>query len=86
MMTFFRFFAAWVRMQYAKANGFSIIAAPAVQQARAQHCQACSYQKDGTCTVCRCLILSKTMLNTEKCPKNYWHRVWSRRVTNKGMR
>lgn len=85
-MTFFHFFTAWVRVRWARFNGYATIASPAVQKARLSHCQTCLYQKDGICTVCDCLTMSKTMLNTEKCPKNKWHRVWARRVTVRGMR
>lgn len=86
MMSFFHFLTAWVRVKYAKWAGYAVISSPAVQEGRGKWCNKCQWQRDGICTVCGCLIFSKIMLNTEKCPKNYWHRVWAKRVTNKGMR
>lgn len=85
-MEFCHFFTSWVRVKYAAWAGYEIIASSAVQTARDAWCNRCRWHREGICTVCGCLKMSKIMLNTEKCPKNFWHRVWARRVTNRGMR
>lgn len=79
MTNFFGFFASWVRTKYAKLAGYAVIASPAVQKGRLTHCERCEFHNEGTCTVCGCLVMAKAMLNTEKCPKDRWHRVWARR-------
>lgn len=81
MMSFFNFFKAWLVTKYAKARGFKVLASPKTEAVRFFHCKMCPFFKDGSCTVCGCLIEAKIMLNTEKCPKNFWSRVWERAVT-----
>jgi hypothetical protein len=75
-MMFWNFFTAWVRVQWAKFYGYKVIATPWVQDRREGLCMTCDFQKDGECTKCGCLILSKTLLNTEACPVGRWKRIW----------
>ena len=79
MMTFFRFFVAWATTKWAKWRGYAILASPDEQNRRWQVCTGCPEFKDQTCGACGCLVMAKIMLNTEKCPKNYWPRRWERR-------
>jgi len=83
MSLFFNFFWAWAVMRWAKWRSYRIIALPAEQQDRLLTCWGCDFYRDGVCSACGCLTQAKVMLTTEKCPKNFWSRIWSRRVTTK---
>lgn len=75
-MIFIRFFMAWWRVQYFKLMGYQILAPKKIQEHRAGECALCPHNQDGVCGVCKCLILSKTMLAAEKCPRGYWGAVY----------
>jgi len=35
-------------------------------------CDTCEYKSEDICKFCNCIIESKMMLNTSKCPDNKW--------------
>lgn len=77
------FVFAALRHYYAKLFGYKVLASPLVQYDRLGHCIKCPYYDEGTCNKCGCLVISKSMLNTEQCPIKTWRRVWVKRVTTK---
>lgn len=79
IVTFWHFFTAWVRVQWAQSRGYRTIAPGPVQDRREALCATCDFFNEGVCSACGCLVLSKTMLATEKCPKGRWNRVWIKR-------
>lgn len=81
-MIFWNFVKAWVRYQWAAANGYKLIATSAVMERRSKLCETCDFYNDGVCDRCGCLILSKTLLNTEKCPVGRWGALWIKKTDN----
>lgn len=79
IVAFWHFFKAWVLVEWAKRRNYQIIADSAAQDRRYCSCVTCEAFNDGQCTICKCLIESKIMLNTERCPKGRWGRRWIRR-------
>lgn len=75
----FRFISAMVRNRWAKLRGYEIFTPADELSTRNAICEACVYNVDGVCDVCHCLILAKTSLATESCPKKFWKSVWVRR-------
>lgn len=81
MKLFFHFFIAWAALTWAKVTGYRTLATPGEMEHRFSKCGPCEFYKEGVCSACGCLAMSKIMLATEKCPKNFWSRVWVKRVT-----
>lgn len=75
-MIFFRFFWAWARVQYFKLMGYQILAPPKIVAHRQAECDVCAHNQEGVCGQCKCLILAKTMLAAESCPRKYWNAVY----------
>lgn len=66
---------------YARWCGYETLAAPYTRRYRFRKCRRCSYNPDGyQCSACSCLIEAKISLNTEKCPKGRWNRVWLKKT------
>lgn len=81
-----RFICAMARHQWAHWKGWEVFASDSVQDARSVVCGHCRFNEDGQCSVCKCLILSKTIMALEKCPRGYWPRVWVRKkIGRKGQ-
>lgn len=81
MMLFFNFFMAWARNRYARLRGYDTIANSDEQLARNVSCASCPEYEYGSCRICKCITLAKTMLTTEQCPKKRWLRIWRKKVT-----
>lgn len=78
----FRLALAAIRVAYAKARGFRILATDAEQDDRLYVCSDCDeLTNNGDCRVCGCDVTAKTMLATEQCPRKYWLRIWSKTRT-----
>lgn len=75
-MIFLRFISSWIRSQYFKLMGYEILAPSKIVKHRQGECEVCPHRQEDTCGICKCLILSKTMLAAEKCPRNYWPAVF----------
>jgi hypothetical protein len=75
MKRFWNFLSAYVRAEWWRLRGRSVLAGPITQGQRFLFCQTCPYHQDGLCTTCGCLVAAKISLNSEKCPRNYWPRV-----------
>lgn len=71
---FAHFVGAFIRSTWWKWRGYEILASAEAQKNRQKTCWACPFRKEDECSVCRCLIASKTVLSAEKCPKNFWPR------------
>jgi hypothetical protein len=76
----FHFVWSMARHQWAKWRGYQILASSARQAQRAAICDPCADNEDGQCTRCHCLIMSKTMLNLEGCPRKLWRPVWEKKA------
>jgi hypothetical protein len=63
---------------YAKLAGYRLLAEDDVVEARQALCDPCPFRDEDRCSVCTCDIEAKTRLNTEKCPKRKWSRVWTK--------
>lgn len=72
----FHFVVSMARHQWAKFCGYDVIAPSGVQAYRNSICGPCEFNVDEQCQACKCLIVSKTMLSMEACPKRKWGRVW----------
>lgn len=79
IFAFLNFFKAWLVVQWATWRHYEILSRPSVQESRFQSCVTCPFFDDGQCTVCKCLVEAKVMLNTEKCPRGRWGRRWIKR-------
>lgn len=86
MMLFWNFFTAWIRVRWFKLFDFEVLASPEHQKHRDSMCESCDFYRDGLCEACGCLTMSKTMLNSEKCPKGRWNRIYRRKLTKKQKR
>lgn len=75
-----KFFVAMVRHQFARWRGYDIFAPQAALAYRNSRCETCRDNEEGQCRLCKCLIISKTMLALEECPRHKWHRVWIKRT------
>lgn len=71
---FWRFLSAFMRSCWWKMRGYEIIASQKTQAGRMALCWTCPHLKDDACSKCECLIISKIVLASEKCPQNYWER------------
>jgi hypothetical protein len=74
-MTFVNFFAAWARVQWFKFRGYDVLVSVEINQARSEVCHGCRWNRNEECVLCGCLIMSKTLLASEECPKKLWKRL-----------
>jgi hypothetical protein len=74
-----KFICAMARHQWAKWRGWEVITPRAPLAFRERQCAQCSANEEGQCLVCKCLVLSKTLMALEKCPRGKWNRVWVKR-------
>lgn len=81
MNLFFQFFSAWAALTWSKLAGYRTLTTPDEMEYRFSKCSPCKFYRDGVCAACGCLVVSKIMLTSEKCPKSFWSRVWVKRVT-----
>lgn len=77
----YSFFLHW----HASRAGFATIADTATQEIRNSICNSCPLNDNGQCQACGCLILAKTSLALEQCPKKKWNRVWRKRPVNRTL-
>lgn len=66
---------------YARARAYAVLASPETQEAREAICEPCEFRDGEQCGVCGCFLAAKTALNTERCPKRKWCRVWEKTNT-----
>jgi len=72
----FHFVWSMLIYQWARFRGYRVIATPEIMDWRQAKCTPCDFFKDGQCQACGCLVVSKIMLLTERCPKRRWNRIW----------
>lgn len=75
---FWKFFTAWARTKWFYFRGYEALAPMRIVAARMEMCNLCEFESEGSCAACKCLLLSKTALASEKCPINRWGRVYTR--------
>jgi len=68
------FVGAFVRSWWWKLRGWEILVSSPVLGSRNEDCQCCPFRKDDMCEKCGCLLASKTLLASEKCPLGIWRR------------
>lgn len=61
---------------WARVRGYEILVTPEAQAKREAVCEVCEFFDGDQCAVCGCLVQAKIALNTEKCPKRKWGRIW----------
>lgn len=83
MNLFWNFFKAWAVTTWARWHGYQILAPPAAVKRRDEICKGCDYYNDGICGACGCLLVAKSILSTEKCPKGKWGRIWIQKSLTK---
>lgn len=76
MKMFLRFIWSFLKFNWAKIRGYDPIAPTAEVMMREGRCSRCCHYDDGQCRICKCLILSKTLLATEACPVGRWDALW----------
>ncbi len=74
-----KFFVAMARHQWAKWQGYEVLAPVGIHAWRDRQCQSCEFNNEGQCMKCKCLVLSKTVMALEKCPVRKWNPVWIKR-------
>lgn len=74
-MTFLNFFAAWARNKWWKLKGWEPLTPVHWLHTRNARCEICVLNQDGVCSACGCLVMAKTLLASEKCPKGFWSRI-----------
>ncbi len=53
--------------------GLGIDTAPATLiHQRREVCRRCRHNVRGKCAACRCYLVAKTKLRSEKCPRGHW--------------
>jgi len=77
----FRAALAAIVAGYARLRGYQILAEDDVAQSRQAVCDTCPFRVDEQCGICTCFIDAKVRINTEKCPKRKWSRVWVKSST-----
>ena len=75
----FTFVAAMCRTGWARLRGYEVLATRTEQEIRELICDGCPFFDGEQCEVCGCLIMAKTALATEKCPKGKWPRIWRKK-------
>lgn len=75
-----KFFMSMMRHQFAQWRGYDVFTPPAALSYRTSKCSTCKFNDEEQCSLCKCLVLSKTLLALEECPDGRWHRVWTRRA------
>lgn len=69
----------------AKIAGYRALCTPEEQTERLNECEICEFlTEERQCAVCTCFVDAKTMLCAEKCPKNRWLAIWSKKVVVAG--
>jgi hypothetical protein len=74
-----RFIWSMARHQWAKWQGYEVLAPGGIRAFRETTCLPCPFNDMGQCSKCSCLVVSKTMLALEKCPIRLWNAVWLKR-------
>jgi hypothetical protein len=83
MSLFLNFFKAWARVQWARLQGYEILAPANVAQWRfSSGCQQCPFFDGAKCDVCGCLAQAKVMISVERCPVGTWGPRWVKKVRN----
>lgn len=71
-----KFVLAMLRHQTAKWRGYEVFTPRSMLEYRDRVCAVCEENEEGQCRVCKCLVISKTILAQEECPRHKWSRVW----------
>lgn len=79
------FHAIWSGIKYYwwKWVGWETLVPPKTMGHRHGECDVCPHNQDGTCGICKCLIMSKTILASESCPRGFWPAVRIKKVVTK---
>lgn len=79
----FRFIGAMIRMAWWKICGYQTLIGPGEQITRLEICGNCVFLDPdlGECTICGCDVDAKTILASERCPKNKWLRIKRKKRT-----
>lgn len=75
----FSFVAALARTAWAKIAGYEVLATRADQEAREKICCDCPFFDGFQCEACGCIVMAKSALTMEKCPKGKWGSVWRKK-------
>lgn len=78
-----KFVRAMVRHQWAKWRGYMVLAPGGIEAFRATQCSRCEHNDEGQCKLCKCLVISKTVMALERCPVGKWSPVWIKRKTTR---
>ena len=73
---FWNFVKAFLRVKYAQALGYKILAEPETAEYRFSVCKDCPFFNGAQCKLCGCLAEAKTMILVEECPRRYWAGYW----------
>lgn len=77
----FRAAATSWRLAYARFRGYETLATEDEAEDRLSICNRCEeLTGDRQCRICTCYVGFKSMLTTEKCPKDKWWRIWRKKV------
>lgn len=60
------------RIAIAAIKGDEVLVTPDVKRYRLDICKPCEHNKNNQCQICECLVIAKTILATENCPKGKW--------------
>jgi hypothetical protein len=66
------FVGAAGRIAKAAITGDQMLVESLIKNKRLDICKMCNHNANNQCQICECLIIAKTMLATEKCPKGKW--------------
>ena len=79
-MMWWHFFTSWLKNKYWQFQGYEVLAPKRIMMHRMAECDACPHNQEGTCGICKCLIMSKVMLSSESCPRKFWPSVRVRKI------
>lgn len=71
--------AAFARGVWAKLRGYEVLATREEQCQREMICEECPFFDGFQCDACGCIVVAKTSITTEKCPKGKWGRIWRKK-------
>jgi len=66
------FVGAAGRIAKAAIKGDQMLVDSLIKNKRLDICKTCEHNAGNQCDICECLIIAKTILATETCPKGKW--------------
>lgn len=76
LILFLHFIRSYFLNRLASWTGHETLTPRHILLGRNKMCEGCDFFQEGLCMKCGCLVLSKTLLTTEKCPIGKWGPVW----------